>query len=235
MLILLEHSSMLENSSTLENSSSNAAIDAVIVTVLSQLKQDHPQAGPVYWSNRCWALISWQPIYLAVYAVHKHNGWFCFNKFQLELGNQTISDDFIFGSDRLQKSADITDISALIQQQVLALKPLLELYHARLINQIPLNSINAWRLIADCLLIAMLEIQTISNQQKLQHSSFWLNTFGLYDRKGNPHSQLKEYSCPDGNYLILDRKSCCMHYLIEPESPCDTCNKYSCKEQPRKH
>ena len=226
---------LLESGSTLENSSKNADIDTVIATLLSQLKQDHPQAGPVYWANRCWALIYWQPIYLAVYAVHKHNSWICFNKFQLELDNQAISDDYISGSDRLQKSADFIDISVLIQQQVIALKPLLEIYFSRLRKQIPLNSINAWRLIADCLLIAMLEIQTMSNQQKLQNSSFWLKTFGLYDRKGNPHSQFKDMSCQEGSNLTLDRKSCCMHYLIEPENPCDTCNKYTCKEQTRMH
>lgn len=215
------------------NSSKDVNIDDVVTTLLSQLKQKHPQAGPVYWANRCWALMYWQPIYLAVYCVHKHHGWLSFKDFQIKLEDQQVSDAFIFESGWLKKTEAITDISNLVQQQALTLKPLLECYLVSLRKQIPINSTNAWRLIADCLLIALLEIQTLNNKQKLLYSSIWLQAFGLYDRKGNPHSQLKENLLHEDSYLVLDRKSCCMHYLIESGSPCDTCNKYSCKEQAR--
>ena len=217
-----------------ETDSNTATLDVAIDTLLLQLKKDHPQAGPAYWANRCWALIYWQPVYLAVYSVHKHNGWMSFKKFQLALGNQSTSDDFILANSGFNKAADTTKIPFLLKRQALELMPLLEIYLDRLKKHIPINSINAWRLIADCILLVLLEISTINKQNTLDYSRRWLMAFGLFDRNGKPHSQLKEDFNPEHSGLALDRKSCCMHYLIEPNNPCNTCIKYSCTIRTRK-
>lgn len=208
-------------------------LDAVIDTLLLQLKRDYPQAGPTYWANRCWALIYWQPIYLAVCSVHKHNGWMSFKEFQLVLDHQSTSENYILASNEFNQAAHITEISFLIKRQAFELMPLLEFYLARLKKRIPINSINAWRLIADCILLLLLETPTISKQYKLDYSQLWLKASELFDRHGNPHSQLTDAANSGRTGLVLDRKSCCMHYLIEPKNPCNTCNKNSCKTRTR--
>lgn len=207
-------------------------IDSVVDALLSQLKSDHPEAGPAYWSNRCWALVYWQPIYLAVYSVHRYHHWVSFSDFQLGFDGKKVSGFYFSNTHWLNEDSAVQGNHSLIEQQALELKVLLESFFHQLTATIKINAINAWRLIADCILMVLLDIEQINDDQKVDISYQWLKAFGLYDRKGNPHSQLKPIYNPKSTYpkeccsLGLDRKSCCMHYLIDSNNPCDSCNKY---------
>lgn len=207
-------------------------IDSVINILLSQLKFDHPKVGPVYWSCRCWALIYWQPVYLAVLAVHQHHSWISFKDFQLGFDGVNLSGFYFSSPSWLVEENCTKKISIVIKQQVLELKPLLERFFLQLTSVIKINTTNAWRLIADCILIIILEIQDINISKKIYFSDQWLKAFGLHDKKDRPYSQLKPVynqitkDNQEVKQLVLDRKSCCMYFLIDPSNPCDTCKKY---------
>ena len=209
----------------------NGGINSVVNALLLQLKYDHPEAGPVYWSNRCWALIYWQPIYIAVYCVHAHHSWISFSDFQLGFDSSQVSGFYFSSTHWLSKDHSIQEDISLIKQQALELKVLLESFFQQLTASIKINTINAWRLVADCILMVLLEIEQLNDNQKIDMSYQWLKALGLGDRHGNPYSQLKttyntEITYPKiCNPLVLDRKSCCMHFLIDVDNPCDTCNK----------
>ncbi len=213
-------------------------IDSVITALLSQLRHDQPEAGPVYWSHRCWALVYWQPIYLAVYSVHRHNSWISFKDFQLGFNGKQTSGFYFSNSNWLKESNVIRIKSNIIQHQALELKTLLDTFFSQLSSVIKINTINAWRLVADCILLVILEFEEFSNEQKIDYSYQWLRALKLYDKRNTPHSQLKvihkQKTCYNKknidqdktSQLVLDRKSCCMHFLIDAKNPCDTCNKY---------
>jgi hypothetical protein len=79
--------------------------------------------------------------------------------------------------------------------------------------------------------MVLLKIEQLSDNQKIDMSYEWLKALGLCDRHGDPYSQLKTTYNTEIIYpkrcspLGLDRKSCCMHFLIDVDNPCDTCNK----------
>jgi siderophore ferric iron reductase len=206
-------------------------IDTVVNALLSKLKHDHPEAGPVYWSNRCWALIYWQPIYIAVYSVHAHHSWISFSDFKLGFGSSQVSGFYFSSTHWLNKDHSIQEGNSLIKKQALELKVVLESFFQQLTASIKINTINAWRLVADCILMVLLEIEQLSDNQKIDMSYQWLKALGLFDRHGNPYSQLKTAYNKKKAYqkrcspLGLDRKSCCMHFLIDANNPCDSCNK----------
>ncbi len=211
-----------------------ADIDLVVGSLLAQLKREYPKAGPAYWSNRCWALIYWQPVYIAVYAVHKHHSWIAFDNFLLGFNHSKVSGFYFSESSWLIKTdliqpAHAQEVHALINQQAIVLKTLLQNYLQRLSSKIKINRVNAWRLISDCILMVMLELDDMSNSDKLTFSNYWLTSLGLYDKNNKPYSQLNQLA---NNQLILKRQSCCMHYLIDAENPCSTCNKFSRKLEP---
>jgi siderophore ferric iron reductase len=203
-----------------------AGIDCVINKLISQLKHDHQEAGAVYWANRCWALIYWQPVYLALYSVHRHQSWISFSDFHLGFDGTSVSGFYFSNSRWLNDNKTVTDVSSLIIQQAFALKSLLENFFNQLVSTIKINTINAWRLIADCILMVILEFEEIDDKQKSDISQQWLKAFDLYDKKDQPYSQLKTTHTQDGNKLVLARKSCCMHFLLDSSNPCDSCNKY---------
>jgi siderophore ferric iron reductase len=206
-------------------------IDTVVDALLSKLKHDHPEAGPVYWSNRCWALIYWQPIYIAVYSVHAHHSWISFSDFKLGFDSSQVSGFYFSSTHWLNKDHSIQEGNSLIKQQALELKVVLESFFQQLTASIKINTINAWRLVADCILMVLLKIEQLSDNQKIDMSYEWLKALGLCDRHGDPYSQLKTTYNTEIIYpkrcspLGLDRKSCCMHFLIDVDNPCDTCNK----------
>ena len=203
-----------------------AGIECVINKLISQLKHDHPEAGAVYWANRCWALIYWQPVYLALYSVHQHQSWISFKDFDLGFDGTSVSGFHFSNPHWLNDSKTLTDVSSLIIHQALDLKTLLESFFDQLVSTIKINTINAWRLIADCILMVILEFEEIDDTQKADISQQWLKAFDLYDKKDQPYSELKWNHAKDGSKLVLARKSCCMYFLLDSKNPCDTCNKY---------
>lgn len=214
----------------------DAGLELIINTLLLQLKSEYPNAGSVYWSNRCWALIYWQPVYLAVYAVHKHHNWIFFNDFKLGFDNSSVSGFFFSKPNWLAEKTDNQSIDDLIDHQAHELKILLEDYFKQLSRSIRIHPINAWRLIADCILMVLLEIDEVNQPDKVRFSTIWLKKLAFYDRNNKPYSQYKQTEIKTSdlthckNRLVLKRKSCCMHFLIDPNNPCISCNKYSCKK-----
>ena len=186
----------------------------------SELSRAFPTAGKVYWINRCWALLYWQPIYLSVLAVHECKSILESQQLQSLIRNQSI-----YGFLPLEDSAiqPALSHSSLITQQAKHLQTKLEQDFDLLSSIGRIAKGNAWGLIADCILMVLKKLPSLTQQQRLLYADQWLSALQLFDPQGKPLSELVIY--PDAESLLLNRKSCCMHYLRDKNDLCISCPK----------
>ncbi|WP_419812126.1 (2Fe-2S)-binding protein [Bacterioplanoides sp.] len=192
----------------------------------SQLAQSYSSAGKVYWANRLWALLYWQPVYLAVSSLHYEHVVIDFLAFEQFIQGTSISGfrPLTVLSLSTQPSGH-TCISAdqRIIQQAESLNALLQEYLTCLQSITRISELNARGLVADALLTAINQ-QALSDQQKQQAAEQWLTAMQLYDREGIPLSALN-YAPGTSSPLLLQRRSCCMHYLRDRHDICRSCPK----------
>ncbi|MDC7689848.1 siderophore ferric iron reductase [Vogesella indigofera] len=198
----------------------DAANPAPVAALLQHWQQAHPEAGPHYWGSRSWTLLLWQPVYLAVLAVHLAG---CLPRLtgmaQRQHGGFVAG--FSLPDAGLQHGSEAVLIaSAGAQLQALS-QPLLEL-----VNQhVKLHPKMAGRLLADCLLAALLHAQRcdaqLGNPRLLALAPQWLAALAQPDA-----SALMTVALDDGRQrLALERKVCCQHFRRCDGELCSTCPK----------
>ena len=198
----------------------DAANPQPVRQLVAHWQQAHPEAGPHYWGSRVWTLLLWQPVYLAVLAVHLAG---CLPR--LTVMAQRQQGGFVAGfslpDDGLQRGSEAALIaSAGARLQALS-QPLLELVN----QQVKLHPKMAGRLQADCLLAALLHVQRcdarFDNARLQALASQWLAALAQPDA-----SALMTVVLDDGRQrLALERKVCCQHFRRCDGALCSTCPK----------
>ncbi|MDX1587569.1 MAG: siderophore ferric iron reductase [Oleiphilaceae bacterium] len=182
-------------------------------------QQAFPQAGMPYWSVRCWTLLHWQPVFLAVAAVHGAGLVPPLTALSQKLGSEGDYKGIVAGyylPPRGWSRPSIGQAGAMLERlcqellqqlnQVTAIKPL-----------------SARRLVADTLLLALCRLPLISTalttRQILALSRQWLDATGLTQQSALVPVRLE---C-GREALVLDRKGCCMDYRRQGGEICASC------------
>jgi len=184
----------------------------------SELSRAYPAAGKVYWINRCWALLYWQPVYLSLLAVHQCN---CL--LDTKQLHRLIRGHSIYGFLPLTDSALQTGTpdKELIKQQAIVLKNQLQQDYQQLLSLSRIAKGNAWGLVADCILRVLQQFTFLNFQQKISYGHQWLSAMNLFDHQGRPRSEL--VMCNESKQLLINSKSCCMHHLRDKNNLCAGC------------
>jgi siderophore ferric iron reductase len=218
----------LQNPSAVSLSKENQ--QSVIQALLSHYSQAQPIAGKDYWATRVWTLIIWQPIYLSVYSVHvmKKPLNLCALQQRVELG--VIYGYGFQGSTFEDEDSHNPQMTLAIMAQ--RLKQMMDDSFESLNALMTLNKANSYGLIADSIMHALLALQELDpcfdDQTLIELAKQWCHELGLVNRKGQLLSELQVIELKNlDSQLVLKRKSCCKHYLVDQDDLCTSCSRQS--------
>ncbi|MFE8644660.1 siderophore ferric iron reductase [Sphingomonas sp. NCPPB 2930] len=189
------------------------------VAVLAEhLTRAHPEAGPHYWSLRCWGLCIWQAIYLSVVGVH-----LCGRSPRLSALAQTVEDGrirgFTLAPHPLPRQDEDRALASGAEQIGQGCARLLSGWCA----VGPLAPKAAGRLQADCVLGAVLAMRRHRRDWSAARTAAlgqqWLAAMGLAGECG----LLAFTDAAGAPQLALARKGCCLHYRRAGAEMCATC------------
>lgn len=202
------------------------AAAAEIAPMYHHLASQHPEAGAHYWALRSWGLHVWQPVYFGVIAAH-----LCQCSADLSRLSQRVEHGDITG---FRVAAHVPDagsehgsLARTAAQLANGWRRLFAQWSE--IGPLPLKS--ARRLLADCVLGALLAVQ----RQRADWddaivrtaSEHWLHALGLAGESG-----FLAYRDRNGaTRLALARKVCCLHYRRTDGEFCETCPRQSLSER----
>ncbi len=188
-------------------------------------QQEAPEAGPAYWSVRCWTLLIWQPVYLALVAVHGcghglNLGGFYQYRFQGSIAGFSLT------SNEQVPLANQTE-SQIIHRVAQELHKYYEWLLTECQRVFKLRSRLAIRLTADTLLSGLIRLpvlQPARHHKALQTlANHWLDALGWQGESSLIAIPLE--NAPPA--LALNRKSCCFEYCRTDGELCSTCPKQS--------
>jgi len=193
----------------------NAAFMAQLHQALAATYRD---AGPPLWAVRLWTNLIWQPAYLAVIATHIHGALPDLTRLSQQRrgvfvdGYRLVPGVQSGGSEPAriaQASAQLNLLSGQLLEEVNGL--------------VKLRPLNARRLLADRMLSLMVWLSQKRRDLPLalieDYCSQWLAGMGLTGQ-----GRLVTITAPDGRQaLIVQRKGCCLDYLLDPDRLCASC------------
>ncbi|MDR7151664.1 siderophore ferric iron reductase [Hydrogenophaga palleronii] len=216
-------------------SADQAASAAQLVTAL---QGQYPEAGRAYWALRAWGLLVWQPAYASVIAAELAEGVLPLAGLQLDVdtaeadvsGFAVAAGHFIpctAGPRRQQAARQLQPVTNALLRAVQA--------------HLPLHPKAARRLLADCVLAALLRIQRwtrhtgypglrFSNAALIATGADWLGLLGA----GGDSGYLVFDAGGGTPQLALDRRVCCLDDRRHGGSLCDTCPRLARAERLRR-
>ena len=190
------------------------------------LQTNYPEAGPHYWSCRCWNLLIWQPVYLCVLSTHLAH---CVPS--LSGMAQTVLPGYVAGFSLPQHTPYKAQTSSLIDTAAQRIATLRASLYEAFRKHIKLPIKLAQMMEADCVASALLHAQrycgTIRNEDIHTWSQHWLHALRLPDTSAVMEVKTEEEEVG----LIVRRKSCCQHFRRADGSMCNDCPKRSLEER----
>jgi len=194
----------------------------VLTALHEQCLSSYPHAGKAYAAIRTWRQLFWQPVYLAIVSVHALNHTIDTAKLR-----QSVKQGSIYGYQlapscpaQSQNTLDSNIVYTATQLRKLIDSLFVELSY---IAKVPRRT--AYGLVADCTLNGLILLPKIliscSHTQIRTWGIAWLEALGL----SGASALMKIITKHNESRLILDRKTCCMHYLNDPKNLCITCPK----------
>lgn len=211
---------------------------AVLKELLSHCRYSYPQAGERYWSTRVWMLLIWQPAYIAIAAVHGMHKSVDFSCLQQSVSKASVHGFFLKYSDSmndfsLSSSAENRGFSkgwGLVLGTAESLRKLVDGLFSELSSICKLNRTNSYGLVADALLNGLMALARVlpdfGGEQAVLLGRLWCHLMNLENRHGVAVSHLEFESFKAEaveTVLVLRRKSCCRHLLVEPDNLCISC------------
>ena len=201
---------------------------ATIEVLLNHYRKAQPKAGHEYWATRVWTLIIWQPIYLSLYSVHMME-----QSFNLATLQQRVEQASVYGysiETSINNNDKFQNPATTFQLMTQGLKNLVDELYESINKLMPLNKANSYGLIADTIMHALLAFKNITplfnDQTLILMAEQWCQALGLVNRKGLFLSELKLIDIhSQQSQLMIKRKSCCRHYLIDPDDLCSSCSR----------
>lgn len=203
----------------------NVVSEENIERLRKYLSQQYPEAGARYWRARGWGLLIWQPIYLAVIAAHKCQVILPLDEMGQDFPASGIPSGVLFKRCQFQQG----QINECVQRMAEDLMDgCRNVYIDWSVSGLPRK--NADRIVADCVLSALLMVypNRVDNMEGL--GDLWLTAMGLQGAAG-----FIQYRNMTGELrFALDKKNCCFRYLCHGREPCDICPRQTPDERLRR-
>ncbi|MAM00360.1 siderophore ferric iron reductase [Hydrocarboniclastica marina] len=216
----LEHIAALDS---LQSLSVNADNRQLIDRLYTYWEMAHPEAGQPYWSVRSWIMLVWQPLYLTVIGAHLAGALPDLDDLQQRLRGGLVAGFNL--SKVILTQPDNPQVR--IETGGDQLRHFVDRMYVQLAARTPLKRLSALRLVADMLLNALAQIagtEHWENARTMAYADQWLRAAGL---KGEStltiRSSGKESAGGADEQLVLERKSCCMHYRRHDGDLCEGC------------
>jgi siderophore ferric iron reductase len=208
--------SLAEDESIVAGTDSTSVLDALY----RFWQKSCPEGGQPYWSIRCWTMLVWQPVYLAVIGVHGVGALPSLTAIKQKL-RQGIVAGFELPASPLRGAPR----EALIDLAGQELRLLADALLAQLTSLTRIRRVSAMRLVADALLAALVRLgqlkPDLGNEEILALSRRWLAVLDLAGQ-----SDLMPITLSSGReQLALNRKGCCMDYRRAGGGLCASCPK----------
>lgn len=185
----------------------------------------YPEAGARYWRSRGWGLLIWQPIYLAIIAAHRCQLILPINEIGQVFSISGIPSGISFRCCRFKNGP----VNVCIQEMAKGLMICCRKAHTCW-NVSGLTRKNADRVVADCVLSALLMVYPKQVEKVEASGDLWLETMGLQGAAGFIHyKNILDESC-----LALHKKNCCFRYLCHGCASCDVCPRQTMGERLRR-
>jgi len=188
--------------------------------LLHNLQQRYASAGKPFWAVRIWTNLVWQPAYLAIVGVHHAR----ILPDVCAISQKVVGAD-INGFVTTPTVMHTGPVEDLIDQAGADLRRFAEAMLAEASAYAKIKPTLARRLLADRILGLVLQLfqedadYPVSKAQAI--ADRWLAAMGLTGA-----SALEPIDGADGHpFLILDRRTCCLDYLLNPDALCVTCPK----------
>lgn len=207
--------------------------------LVTALQSRYPEAGRAYWALRAWGLLVWQPAYASVIAAERAEGVLPLAGLQLEVdtAEADVSGFAVAAGHGLLPCAAAERRHRAAQQLLPVADALLQSVQAC----VPLHPKAARRLLADCVLAALLRLQRwvgrtgnpgqpISNPALIAAGADWLTLLGA----GGESGYLSFNAGGHTPQLALDRRVCCLDDRRHGGSLCDTCPRLARAERVRR-
>lgn len=177
-------------------------------------------AGRAYHAVRSWSMLVWQPAMAGVMGVHGQN-----LALPVDRMGQRVSESVVYGF-RLPAGESLrTDLAGMIDLTAVRIRAIADHLYDELCALAPVKEKIAYRLLADRILGTLVHLH--AHQPHLDvcaHAGRWLDAAGLSGMSALADVRLESGAL----HPVLDRKQCCLHYLCEPGTLCQ-----SCPKQPR--
>ena len=200
----------VDSESSIWTEPSTANIDRLYTS----LRLQHPEAGTRYWRSRGWGLLIWQPIYLAVIATHKCQLTLPLNEMGQNFPVSGIPSGILFRRGQF-KLGEINDcVKGTAEDLMRGCQQLHTCW-----SESGLTRKCADRMVADCVLSALLMVYPQQAEEAETFGHLWLTTMGLQSAAG-----FIRYKNHAGEArLALLKRGCCFRYLCHGCSPCAIC------------
>lgn len=201
-------------------------INAVTVENLhTHLSLRHSEAGTRYWKARGWGLLIWQPIYLAIIAAHKCHTILPLNEMGQRFSASGIPSGISFRQSWFKHGLINECIKQMAEDLIVGCHKVYSYW-----SVYGLSVKHADRMVADCVLSALIMVYRQRSKEAEPLGELWLETMGLKGASGFiPYKNISgEFS------LALHKKNCCFRYLCHERVPCDVCPQQTMSERLRR-
>ncbi len=188
----------------------------------ASLLDNHPEAGRAYAVVRSWTWLTWQPVILAVIAVHGAG-----RVAPVSAMGQRVGDAEVIGYCIPNEGHRTADTPECIRRAGEELRSLSEFLLDELNMVARMKPVIALRLLADRLLGTLSHLRHhlpgAETETVQAFADAWMAATGLTGMSG-----LKPLEITDGRFeLVLDRKACCLEYLKHDGQLCASCPKFA--------
>jgi siderophore ferric iron reductase len=192
------------------------------------LQEAHPETGAPYWRIRCWGLVCWQPIYLAMICVYQLKAV----PLSLKAIEQKQSGEMVAGfclPDGIWQEGSHEALIIMVCEQLNSLFQSLETVHVNAFGGQPALYKG---LLADQLMSALIGIgNLLPDEQKhnlAEDFRLWAQAMNL------PMKPLEGLNLQTAKTPIFVRHTCCLHFRREGGELCSNCPRLHTKSAKKK-
>lgn len=198
-------------------------IDAITIERLhTYLSHKYPEAGARYWRSRGWGLLIWQPIYLAVIAAHKCQMLLPLDEMSQHFSVSGLPSGVLFRHCGFKRAPLDHCVQRMAESLIVGCR---NVYGSWSVSG--LTQKIADRVVADCVLAALLMVYPRQIEAVEAFGDVWLEIMGL---KGS--ADFIRYKNISGETrLALHKKNCCFRYLCHGCDPCEICPRQTMDER----
>ncbi|WP_067065132.1 (2Fe-2S)-binding protein [Roseateles chitosanitabidus] len=198
--------------------------------LVAALRARDPDAGRAYWALRAWARLVWQPTYASVLGVELAGGVVPLDglRWQVDADEADVS-GFTLPASRFARPLPGPDRALAATQ----LRTLAATLLASVQTQLPLHPKAARRLLADCVLAALLRARPLTRLTDEAMRALGAEWLALLEATGDSGYLAYDTATGDSR-LALDRGVCCLDDRRAGGELCNTCPRLSRAERLRR-